>query len=146
MNGVLILSKRLKTVYPPFDDKGFKLFIESRLGELSFNERSYLISEAIEKFLPDDFESTAQILLDSLPEPRSTELKELGAFEIATNNKFKSRQQVIRDMGGDPATVDAQIEADPLIDLLPNSQPGAGAQNADTNQPDTADVALQEAA
>lgn len=73
-------------------------------------------------------------------------LKELGAFEIATNNKFKSRQQVIRDMGGDPATVDAQIEADPLIDLLPNSQPGAGAQNADTNQPDTADVALQEAA
>jgi 3-methyladenine DNA glycosylase AlkC len=92
MNGVLILSKRLKTVYPPFDDEGFKLFIESRLGELSFNERSYLISEAIEKFLPDDFESTAQILLDSLPEPRSTELKELGAFMILPLSNFISRK------------------------------------------------------
>ena len=37
---------------------------------------------------------------------------------------FRSRQQVIRDLGGDPATVDAQLMADPL-DVRPplDSQP-----------------------
>ena len=58
--------------------------------------------------------------------------RELKAFQIAVECGFKSRQQVIRDMGGDPATVDAQLEADPL-DIRPvigaavpaNPQPAA---------------------
>jgi len=41
-------------------------------------------------------------------------LKELKAFQTAVECGFRSRQQVIRDMGGDPATVDAQLAADPL--------------------------------
>ncbi|MBK7865936.1 MAG: hypothetical protein IPJ75_02455 [Ignavibacteriales bacterium] len=92
MNGVLVLSKRLKRVYPPFDDVGFSQFIESQLGELSFNERIALISEAIEKFLPGDFESTSQILVNSLPEPRSRELKELGGFMLLPKSKFIARK------------------------------------------------------
>lgn len=39
-------------------------------------------------------------------------IKELKSFEIAVQNGFKSRHQVIRDMSGDPRTVDAQLAAD----------------------------------
>lgn len=65
--------------------------------------------------------------------------KELTALVLAMTNRIKSRQQAIRDTGGDPATVDAQIEADPLIEIFPNSNPVAPL-------PDSADVALQDAA
>lgn len=92
MNGVLILSKRLKNVYPPFDEDGFSQFIESQLGELSFSERIALISKAIEKFLPDDFESATQILVNSLPDPRSSELKEMGGFMILPLSSFVARK------------------------------------------------------
>ena len=50
--------------------------------------------------------------------------KEIEAFQAMVEAGFRSRQQVIRDLGGDPATVDAQLMADPL-DVRPplDSQP-----------------------
>lgn len=38
--------------------------------------------------------------------------KELDAFKIAVEQGFKSRYQIIRDMGGDPRVVDQQLAAD----------------------------------
>lgn len=43
--------------------------------------------------------------------------KEIEAYREAVSARFRSRQQVIRDMGGDPAEVDRQIEADPYKDV-----------------------------
>lgn len=43
-------------------------------------------------------------------------LKEMQGFQAAVDGGFKSRYQVIRDMGGDPQAVDAQIAADPFGD------------------------------
>lgn len=42
-------------------------------------------------------------------------LKEVSAYRLMVASGFRSRQQVIRDLGGDPATVDAQIETDDFI-------------------------------
>ncbi len=47
--------------------------------------------------------------------------KEIEAFALMVEAGFRSRQQVIRDMGGDPATVDAQLAADPL-DIRPPTE------------------------
>lgn len=41
-------------------------------------------------------------------------LKEIKAFQMMVEGGFRSRHQIIRDLGSDPATVDAQLEADPL--------------------------------
>lgn len=40
--------------------------------------------------------------------------KDLTAHKIAVECGFKSRHQVIRDMGGNPSEVDAQLSSDPL--------------------------------
>ncbi len=45
-------------------------------------------------------------------------LKEIKAYREMVEGGFRSRHQVIRDLAGDPATVDAQLEADPL-DIRP---------------------------
>jgi lambda family phage portal protein len=45
-------------------------------------------------------------------------LKEIKAYQAMVEGGFRSRHQVIRDLGSDPATVDAQLEADPL-DIRP---------------------------
>jgi lambda family phage portal protein len=44
--------------------------------------------------------------------------KEIEAFAMMVENGFRSRHQVIRDLGSDPATVDAQLQADTL-DIRP---------------------------
>lgn len=44
--------------------------------------------------------------------------KEIEAFSLMVEKGFRSRWQIIRDLGSDPATVDAQLEADPL-DIRP---------------------------
>ena len=48
---------------------------------------------------------------------------EATAMQLMVESGFKSRQQIIRDMGGDPATVNAQIEADPLSGMFPSTNP-----------------------
>lgn len=55
--------------------------------------------------------------------------KEIDAFAAMVAAGFRSRQQVIRDLGGDPATVDAQLAADPL-DIRP--LPGDSSATAQT--------------
>jgi 3-methyladenine DNA glycosylase AlkC len=92
IDGVLTLAKRLKTVYPSFDDTGFVSSIRSKIDELSFSERISLISQTIEKFLPDDFESAVKIIIDALPPAGSSELKELGGFMLLPQSNFIARK------------------------------------------------------
>jgi lambda family phage portal protein len=56
--------------------------------------------------------------------------KELDAFKTAVECGFKSRHQVIRDMGGDPSTVDQQLAADDF-DYRPGQTTGPLAVPAD---------------
>lgn len=54
--------------------------------------------------------------------------KEIEAFALMVEQGFRSRQQIIRDLGGDPATVDAQLAADefdvrPGVPSAPDPQP-----------------------
>jgi 3-methyladenine DNA glycosylase AlkC len=60
------LAKRIKTVYPAFDDLGFLKTIDAKLEELSFGERSALIRQALKTYLPKDFKRSARILINSL--------------------------------------------------------------------------------
>ena len=92
MEGVLNLSRRLKNMYPRFDESGFVQFIEAQLAPLSFSERISLISNAIEKFLPVEFETAADILVKSLPEPHSKELKDMGGFMVLPLSNFIARK------------------------------------------------------
>lgn len=77
--------------------------------------------------------------------------KELNAFQIALSCGLKSRRQIIRDMGGDPNEVDAQIAGDPLNQtLLKSATPADSDAPAESPEPDApatpSDAALQEAA
>lgn len=78
----------------------------------------------------------ANVVLQSvyLPEIRKPALpwidplKEVNAFAKAVEQGFKSRHQVIRDMGGDPRIVDQQLAADTFDvrpDVAPTTQPKA---------------------
>jgi lambda family phage portal protein len=79
-------------------------------------------------------------------------LKEIKAYQGMVESGFRSRHQVIRDLGSDPATVDAQLEADPL-DIRPAPKqvemmgPTAEAPEApDEDDEDDAEDDMEEAA
>ena len=55
---------------------------------------------------------------------------------------FRSRHQVIRDLGSDPATVDAQLEADTL-DIRPTASAAPGTPE---NQPVEENEPMEQAA
>ena len=62
--------------------------------------------------------------------------KEATAFEKFIAMGVKSRWQIIRDIGGDPRQVDAQLEADPL-DVRPVPDSNSPTQpNAPEGEPD----------
>ena len=65
-------------------------------------------------------------------------LKEMNAHAVAVAQGFKSRPQVIRDLGGDPREVDAQLAADtfdvrPESDISPDDE-SMSDESADDNQ------------
>jgi len=63
--------------------------------------------------------------------------KEIEAFAMMVEKGFRSRWQIIRDLGGDPATVDAQLEADPLdIRPVPGQPAAATGSGAPTEPPE----------
>jgi lambda family phage portal protein len=68
------------------------------------------------------------------PLPWIDPLKEVNAHAMAVERGFRSRQQVIRDLGGDPRKVDAQLEADPY-DVRP-PETGAKPNNPASTEDD----------
>lgn len=73
-------------------------------------------------------------------------LKEIKAFEMMVQNGFRSRHQIIRDLGSDPATVDAQLAADPLDIRPPTETAPAAPAKAAKPADDGEDPEQQEAA
>jgi len=60
------LSERIKKVYPEFNQENFNKSIEKELEILDFGDRSKLIRKKLKEFLPNKFNTSAQILIDSL--------------------------------------------------------------------------------
>ncbi|MGD1836286.1 MAG: DNA alkylation repair protein [Nitrososphaeraceae archaeon] len=67
------LANRIKNEYLEFDDNGFCNSINSNISNLNFGERSELIKKNLEKFLPNNFEKAANILVKSLEPELSIE-------------------------------------------------------------------------
>jgi len=66
-------------------------------------------------------------------------LKEVQAAELAVRNGFKARAQVIRDLGGDPRTVDQQLEEDDFEpEDLPEQAPQQAAAQGDDKEEEEA--------
>ena len=95
----------------------------SELVPLEEVERQYILH--VLKTLGDNKTLAARVLgLDRKtlykPEIRPPSLpwidpmKEINAYAIAVEKGFRARQQVIRDLGGDPRQVDALLASDPL--------------------------------
>ncbi|MCE7736101.1 MAG: DNA alkylation repair protein [Candidatus Heimdallarchaeota archaeon] len=86
------ISSYIKKTYTSFEDQKFCNFILSKLEKLSFGERSLLITQALETYLPRDYEQAADILLRSLgPEIKSPELTGYDGFYIMPMGSFVSR-------------------------------------------------------
>lgn len=67
--------------------------------------------------------------------------KEIEAWGMAVESGFKSRYQVIRDMGGDPSAVDAQLAADEF-DVRPTETPVKAPAAPDDTTDETDDEAM----
>ncbi len=61
------LAASLNSVWPAFDPVSFCENINPRLPQLTFSERSQLITDVLAKHLPDDFPTAVDVLLKSLP-------------------------------------------------------------------------------
>ncbi len=68
-------------------------------------------------------------------------LKEIQAYQTAVESGFKSRHQVIRDMGSEPAVVDAQLQADLFEAASAEPEPPAPADDADDADADEENAA-----
>lgn len=73
-------------------------------------------------------------------------LKEIKAFQMMVESGFRSRHQIIRDLGSDPATVDKQLEADPLDIRPPTETTPAAPKNAPTQSDGEPDETEQDQA
>ena len=62
------LSGLIKKVNPDFLDSNFEKEIFSKFPELELKERIICITNYLEKYLPEDFEKSVDILLKSLPQ------------------------------------------------------------------------------
>jgi hypothetical protein len=65
---VKYLSKLIKNVFSDFLSEKFEKEILEKFCELELKERIYHISDILKKYLPDDFEKSVNIMINSLPE------------------------------------------------------------------------------
>lgn len=55
------LAKKIKAVYPDFDDSEFISLIEPTLESLEFNDRQILLANALKKSIPFNYSDTIKI-------------------------------------------------------------------------------------
>ncbi|HXV42420.1 MAG TPA: hypothetical protein VEC96_05120, partial [Anaerolineae bacterium] len=77
------LAQDIQRTWPEFNATGFTTVINSQLEQLSFGDRNALIRDKLGEYLPRDFPTAAQILIDSLgPELMVEELTGFDGFII----------------------------------------------------------------
>jgi len=84
------LAINIQKTWLSFKKDKFSSEINLKINELNFGARSSLIADTLKKYLPNDFSTAAQILIDSLgPEQETDELA--GNFIIMPQSLFISR-------------------------------------------------------
>ncbi len=86
-NTVKELAYRIKKVNPQFKSAAFSKSIASRLKDLSLTERLDVVTDGLEKHLPGDFPSAADILTRSLG-PKLEEQNSLDGIDLGSGNGF----------------------------------------------------------
>jgi 3-methyladenine DNA glycosylase AlkC len=74
------LAQAIQRTWPQFDAAGFSADINPALPNLGFGQRNALIRDKLYQYLPQDFPTAAQILIDSL----GPELNDLAGFDAFT--------------------------------------------------------------
>lgn len=82
------LSERIKAQFKEFDSVGFNLSINPKLETLGLFERLDLITLNLYKFLPEDFETAAKILIGSLGDEIDPEKADLDGVDLSSENGF----------------------------------------------------------
>ena len=87
---VTFLAKRIKNVYPLFNEKGFITDTVTLFPTLELKQRIYHIREMLKKYLPSDFEKAVKIILASLPTENDIEKTDddFGDFIYEPYNNF----------------------------------------------------------
>lgn len=75
------LSKHLQKRYPAFDKAGFVRMASRQLEELELKQRAAQITDALERYLPEDFLPARDILLAVLHPQEDVDLRELKMDE-----------------------------------------------------------------
>ena len=85
------ISADLKAVYAGFDASGFEAFACNGLEDLELKDRALLICGGFGRFLPDDFETAATTLLESMGEPEPAGgMEGMGGFKFLPHVSFLS--------------------------------------------------------
>jgi 3-methyladenine DNA glycosylase AlkC len=86
------LAQSIARTWPAFDQHGFSDAINSRLAQLGFRARNYLIRDMLWEYLPKDFPKAVQILVSSLgPEMPHCELTGFDSFIVMSQNDFVAK-------------------------------------------------------
>lgn len=91
---VRFLASRFSEAVPEFDLAGFTRAVLKRLSQLELKQRIVLISEVLERYLPDDFPSAAEQILRALPaelDPTKTD-DDFGDFIFAPLGEYVVRR------------------------------------------------------
>jgi 3-methyladenine DNA glycosylase AlkC len=86
------LAHDIQRTWPEFNASGFSADINSHLEALNFGERNALIRDKLGEYLPPDFPTAAQILIDSLgPELTDDVLTGFDGFTIMSQCDFVAK-------------------------------------------------------
>ncbi len=66
---VRLIADEIACVYPAFQTKVFVATVTKKFPELELMERLYWIRDCLRDFLPEDYQTAATILVESLPAP-----------------------------------------------------------------------------
>jgi 3-methyladenine DNA glycosylase AlkC len=66
---VQMIAEEILVVYPEFQTKQFIVTVTKKFPDLELLERLYWIRDCLHNYLPDDYRTAVQILVDSFPAP-----------------------------------------------------------------------------
>lgn len=90
------IASDIKNVYPSFDEKGFQKSILEHLASQTYSERKESITNALINYLPDDYGTSLDILLEVLPPDYDDEvpLDGIDRFYVSTFTSYVSKKGI----------------------------------------------------
>ena len=121
------LSQCLQAVYPPFNQAAFKRAANAQLQQLELKARVHHLIEVLHRYLPEDFEHTAQLLSQLKQQQLEQNLEPIGQqLLLKQHTVVSAREQresgiVPRQISLDGCTVEnVALETNPGLFLAGN--------------------------